>query len=98
MTWVQWAAIAVIASVLAAPLLGDLLHNLRTQREFNGHLESERRRVRLEKLVELADEYEAAQTDKQRAMTYRKATELGFTDGPFMLDEDAQPHPPTRAA
>lgn len=94
MKLVYWLAFLFLLFVAATPLLGALLHNRRVNRQFRGHLESEARRVRLEKLVEIADEYEAAETDKQRRLAYRKATELGFTDGPFMLDEDAQPHLP----
>lgn len=94
MNWTEVLAVWFLVSVVASPFVGQWLHNRRVNQEFREHLDSERRRVRLEKLVELADEYEAAQTDKQRSLTFRKATELGFTDGPFMLDEDAQPHLP----
>lgn len=94
MTPVQWLATWFIIAVVASPFIGQWLHSRRVNRQFRGHLESERRRVRLEKLVELADEYEAAQTDKQRSLAFRKASDLGFTDGPFMLDEDIQPHLP----
>lgn len=47
--------------------------------------------ARLEKLLQLADEYEAAPTDKERARLYRKAEALGFTESAFALDEPEQP-------
>lgn len=53
----------------------------------------ERRRVRLRALVDLADAYDAAESDKERAKLYRRAEALGFTEGPFALDDSDHPHP-----
>lgn len=94
MSLTQWLAIGFIASVLAAPLLGSLLHNLRTRRQFRGHLESERRRVRLEKPVVLprdpqkyemrdltSDQRRAVETSDSRWQdNARRAEALGFLD------------------
>lgn len=75
----------------AASWVGRKLHaaDLRAQ---------ERQRIRLRALVDLADAYDAAETDKQRSLIYRKATDLGFTEGAFQLDDYEQPHPPRNAA
>lgn len=100
MTWAQLGT-GIVWTILiglllwgyleAASWVGRRLHaaDLRAQ---------ERRRVRLRALVDLADEFDAAETDKQRSLIYRKATDLGFTEGAFQLDDYEQPHPPTRAA
>lgn len=97
MTWVQWAAIGFIVSVIASPLIGHLLYKLRVRREFRAHLARETRRARLEKLVLLADEHDAATTDAERKRVWIKASALGFCDyddaRPFALDD-----PPRRPA
>lgn len=86
----------IIVSVIATPLIGRLLHNLRTKREFEGHLARSGECARLEKLVQLADEYDAAPTDRERQRVFRKAQLLGLApeaDEPFHLDEPSQPRP-----
>lgn len=95
MTWVQWAAVWFIVSVVASPFLGHWLHKRRTRID-------RQRCARLEKLVELADEWDSAPTDRERQAIYRKAQLLGFTEedeqnrewegAAFSLDEDVQPH------
>ena len=86
----------IVLSLVASPYIGRYLRNRRTQKEFRQHLDTEARRVRLEKLVELADQYEAAETDRERIKLFRKATDLGFTadsDTAFGLDGYEHPHP-----
>lgn len=96
MKWTEVLAIWVIISVIASPFIGSLLYKLRTRREFQGHLAREARRARLEKLADLADEYDLARTDRERLRIFRKASDLGFTEDsrPFLLDENEQPHKP----
>lgn len=89
----QVLVVWLVLSVIAAPFIGNLLYKLRTRREFQGHLAREARCQRLVKLVELADEFDLAATEPERSRIFRKASDLGFTDGPFMLDEQSHPHP-----
>lgn len=94
MKLVHWLALLFLLFVSATPLLGSLLHKRRVNREFRGHLESERRRVRLEKLTDLADEWDNAPTDAERKRVWIKASALGFTDDdrePFHLDTPRLP-------
>lgn len=70
----QITVVGIIACYVASPLIGRWLRKRREQRD------REARRVRLEKLVLLADEWDAAPTDKHRQAIYRKATDLGFTE------------------
>lgn len=88
-TLTEWLAVWVILAVLASPFIGSLLHKRRVRI-------NRQRCARLEKLVDLADEYDAAPTDKERQRIFRKATDLGFTDDsrPFLCDENEQPHLP----
>lgn len=75
----QILVVWIVVGLAVAPLIGQYLHNLRTKREFEGHLARSRECARLEKLVQLADEHDAAKTDAERQRIFRKATELGFT-------------------
>ena len=59
MTLTQWLAVWFLVSVIASPFIGAWLHNRRVNRDFRGHLDTEARRARLVKLVELADRKEA---------------------------------------
>ena len=76
MTPINWLAIWFLASVVAAPFIGHYLHNRRVNRDFRGHLDTEARRVRLAKLVQLANEYDAATTVAERERIYREAAAL----------------------
>ena len=74
--FLAWVAYVEIKKLVIARRTRNQLQ----ERTFPGLLNSEARRVRLAKLVVLADQYEAAETDKERAKLYRKASALGFTD------------------
>lgn len=95
MTWALAGQITVcwlVIGFIASPYVGRWLRK-RRQRSRSAEC------ARLEKLVDLADEFDAASTDAERQRIYIKATALGFTDDahPFMLDDIEQPHPPRAA-
>lgn len=100
--WGQLFVIWIVVGFVASPFIGRWLRKRRQQSR-------SARCAKLEKLVNLADEWDAAPTDKERQAIYRKAQSLGFTEEdeqnreweghPFSLDEDVQPHSdPPRAA
>lgn len=84
------AVIWMVVGLVAAPSIGHWLRKRRHSAEC----------ARLEKLCELADEFEAAPTDAERKRVFIKASALGFLDDreAFHLDEPDQPHPPTGRA
>lgn len=86
MTLVQWLAVWFIVAVAIAPFIGNLLHKRRWRQQ-------SAECAKLEKLCELADEYEAAPTDAARKRIFIKAEALGFTDGAFALDPENHEHP-----
>lgn len=93
MKWTEVLAIWMIVAVAASPFIGSLLAKRRTRREFQadvaGAAECARAEcARLKKLLELADEFDSAPSDKHRQAIYRKAESLGLCDPPY---RDNQP-------
>lgn len=92
----QIAVVWIIASFVTAPFIGRYLHNLRTKREFEGHLARSRECARLEKKTTVPlprdpmkyegrdltpEQRRAVQTSDSRWQdNARRAEALGFMD------------------